>query len=103
MERVLPEGFGSDLVEGLHVDEALDEAFLVHLHHMRGDAAEGVACVYALLYHALTYVLDSCEGCSAGTGLDGEALLEVTAVDDDLGCGLREQYVPWVLGVTDGT
>ena len=48
MERVLPEGFGSDLVEGLHVDEALDEAFLVHLHHMRGDAAEGVACVYAL-------------------------------------------------------
>ena len=102
VELVMGDGFGRDLVEGLDVHESADEAFLVELHHVGGDAAEGEGGLDSLLQHALADVLDGREGCAAGTGLDAESILEITAVDDHLGSLFRQQDVPRVLAVPDG-
>ena len=92
---------GGNLVEGLDVDQAADQAFLVEFHHVGGDAAKGEGSLDAFLQHALAYVLDYRQGSSARTGLDAEAILEVTGVDDDLRSLFRKQYVTRVLGVAD--
>ena len=64
---------------------------------MGGDAAEGIACLDAFLYHALADELDGSKGCASGSGLDGESVLEVAAVYDCL-CGKPcEKYVTRVL------
>ena len=103
MFRVVLERLCSHLVERLHVDEALDESFLVHLHHVSGDAAEGERSLDALVYHALTYILHGSERSAARTGLYRKSVLEVAAVHDHLRSLLSEQNVARVLGVADGS
>ena len=102
MERVVLDGFGCDLVERLHVDQAADETFLVHLHHVGGNSAEGEACMDSTFEHFLADILDDCERRTARTGLDGESFLEITAVDNHFRRIHGEQDVTRVLGITDG-
>ena len=61
---------GSDLVEGLDVDETADQAFFMELDHMGGDAAEGEGRFDPLLDHALADIFDRREGGAARSGLD---------------------------------
>ncbi len=103
VETVVLEGFRRDLVEGLHIDQAVDETLLVQSDHVRRDAAEGEAAVHSLLDHLLADVLHRGEGRSAGSGLDGETFLEVAAVDNHLRRFLGEKDVARVLGVADGS
>ena len=56
---VVLERLGSHLVKRLYVDKALDEAFLVHLHHVSCDATESERSLDVLVNHALADVLDS--------------------------------------------
>ena len=75
----------------------------MHLDHMGGDSTKREAGVDAPLDHFLTNIFDRGERRSTGSGLDREALLEVAAVDNDLGGVHSEQDVARVLGVADGS
>ena len=102
VEHVVAEALCGHLVEALYVDEAVDEALLVHLDHVCGDAAQGVAGLDAAVDHLLAYVLDGGQRGAARAGLDREAVVEVAAVDDYLGGLLGQEDVARVLGVADG-
>ena len=75
----------------------------MQLHHVSGDAAESERSLDATVNHLLTDVLHGSQRGAARTRLNGEAVAEVAAVDDDLCSLLGEQDVAWVLRVADGT
>ena len=75
----------------------------MHLDHVGGDSSEREAGVDAPLDHFLSNIFDSGQRGSAGSGLNRESFLEITAVDNDFGGVHREQDVARVLGVTDGS
>ena len=99
MHGVVLERLGCNLVKRLHIDEAVYESLLVHLHHVGCDAAQGKACFHTLVDHALAYVFHRCQRCAARACLYRKSVFEITAVDDNLGCLFCQEYVARILGV----
>ena len=100
--RIVLDGLRRHFVKGLHVDELADESFLVQFHHVGGDAAEGEGSLDTAVDHFLTDVLDGSKGSTAGTGLDAEAILKVTGVNDHFGSLFGKEDIAGILGIADG-
>ena len=61
--------------------------------HLPRYAAESIARVHVVGYHVVAYVSGNRKACSAAARLQGKALLEVTAVDDNARRRLGKQQV----------
>ena len=103
MHAVVAKRLCSHLVKRLHVHQALNQPFLVHLHHMGRNAAQRERSLYALVYHALTDVFHSRQRSTARTCLNREAIFEITAADNHACSLLGQQNVAWVLRVANGS
>ena len=75
----------------------------MHLNHVGCDATECERSLDALVNHALADILDSCQRSATRTGLDREALLEVAAIDNNLGSLLCKKDVARVLCIANST
>ena len=103
VHRVAHNAFGSHLVERLHVDQTLDEAFLVEFHHVGRDATEGKRRLDAAVDHFFADVFHGSQRSTARTRLNRESIAEITAVHDDFRSLLGEQNVTRVLRVANRT
>ena len=99
MEVILLQGLGCVEVEGLDVQDLLDQAFFVHGRDLAGDAAQREPALDALVDHHLTQVSGRRQGRAAGTHLHGESVVDVAGSLDDFRRGLRDDQFLRVLRV----
>ena len=85
VEVVIFQGLGRIEIKALHVEDAVDEALLVHGRDLAGDAAEGEPAVDAAVEHLLAEETRRGERSAAGAHLHGEAVIEVARRVDDIG------------------
>ena len=102
VEVVVFQALGGVQVEALHVQDAVDEALLVHGGDLAGDAAQGEAAVDVLVDHLLAQEPGGGQGRAAGAHLHGEAVVQITGGLDDVGGGFGDQQLLGVLGIAGG-
>ena len=102
VEVVVLQALGGVQVKALHVQDAVDEALLVHGGDLTGDAAQGEAAVDILVDHLLAQEAGGGQGCAAGAHLHGEAVVQISGGLDDVGGGLGDQQLLGVLGIAGG-
>ena len=91
MEAVVLKRIRRDQVEGLHVEDLVHKAFLMHFNNLPCDAAECKTRMDVLFDHLLAEIARRCKACAAGAHLHGEAIVEIAGGLNDVGGGLGNQ------------
>ena len=103
VETVVFQGLRRLQVEGLDVEDLIDQPLFVHLDDLSCDAAEREVRVDVLLFHPFTEESHGRERRAAGTHLHRESVIEVAGVHDDIRRRLGDQEFLRVLGVPGRT
>ena len=99
---VLADGLHRLQVKALDVQQLLEAAGVEHIHHVAGDAAQAEGAVDVVPEHDILEELGGSQGCAAGAGLEGEAVLEEAAGLDDPGGGLGHHKAHGIAGDLGG-
>ena len=89
-------------VEALHVQNAVNQALLMHGGDLTGDAAQSEAAMDILVDHLLPQKPGRGQRSAAAAHLHGEAVVQIAGGFNDIGGGFGDQQFLGVLGVAGG-
>ena len=100
--RVVPDGFHGLQIKALDIQQLAEAACLQHIHHIAGDAAQAEGALDLLPQHDILQIFGRGQGCAAGAGLEGKAVLQQAAGLNDPGRRLRHHQTHRVPGDAGG-